>query len=176
MPTPFTIRPFTPADYEAIAQLVAADSPEQLYDYEFRSAGEFHDLDASFAAVGQPLARYVAADASGRVVGYAQHFEIGWSEPAGRYWLVLRVHPDARRRGVGTQLFARVEEDLAQLGARAVVAELVAAIAVVLPGGETGQHLRRERLVDLPGVDVAEREAVPPQDRGDGMNRAEGHM
>jgi GNAT superfamily N-acetyltransferase len=125
MPTPFTIRRFTPADYEAVAELVAADPPDRLYDYEFRSAGEFRDLDESFAAVGQPLARYVAADvATGRVVGYAQHFEIGWSEPAGRYWLVLRVHPDARRRGVGAQLFARVEEDLARLDARAVVAEL----------------------------------------------------
>jgi mycothiol synthase len=122
--TPCIIRPFAPSDYEAIANVVAADPPDKLYDYEFRGAGEFRDLDDSFAAVGQPLVRHVAADSTGRVVGFAQHFAISWSAPAGRHWLVLRVHPEARGKGIGGQLFARVEEDFARIRAHAVVVEL----------------------------------------------------
>ena len=49
---------------------------------------------------------------------------------------------------------------------RAVEAEHLAAERLVLPGGEAGQHLRGERLVELPQPDVAEREPVPAQDRG----------
>src|SRR6266436_9634827 len=33
----------------------------------------------------------------------------------------------------------------------------LAAEFVVVPGGETAQHLRRERLVQFPGLDIAER-------------------
>src|SRR5262249_46332596 len=47
---------------------------------------------------------------------------------------------------------------------RAIEAEHLAAERVVLPGGETGEHLRGEGLVELPQPDVGERERVPPQD------------
>ena len=56
-----------------------------------------------------------------------------------------------------------------------VETQRLAAERLVLPGGEAGQHLRRERLVDLPQPDVAEREAVPAQDRGRAQHRAEPH-
>jgi mycothiol synthase len=122
---PVSIRPATASDYDAISGVVAAYPPDHLYDYEFRTADEFRELDETFRVVGQPLTRYVAADnATGHVVGFAQHFEIAWSAPVGRHWLALRVHPAARRQGVGAQLYARAAEDLARLGARAVVVEM----------------------------------------------------
>src|SRR5581483_11743060 len=54
-------------------------------------------------------------------------------------------------------------------------AERVAAEFVVLPGGKAAQHLRGERFVELPQFDVVEREAVPPQQRGRAIDRAQSH-
>src|SRR5262245_53384104 len=58
---------------------------------------------------------------------------------------------------------------------RAVEAEHLAAEGVVVPGGEAGQHLRRERLVQFPQPDVAEREPMPLHDRGRAQHRPEPH-
>jgi ribosomal protein S18 acetylase RimI-like enzyme len=120
------VRPFasTDADYAAIAAIVAAYPPADTHDFEFRTAAEFRELDEAFAAAGRPLLRYLAEDrAAGWVAGFAQAFEIGWLPPPRRYWCNLRVYPDALRRGVGCSLYARLEADLAQLGARAMQLE-----------------------------------------------------
>src|SRR5262245_35389185 len=58
---------------------------------------------------------------------------------------------------------------------RTVKAEHLAAERVVLPGGETGEHLRREGFVELPQPDVGERERMPAQERGRAQHRAEPH-
>ena len=48
--------------------------------------------------------------------------------------------------------------------------------SVVLPGPQAGDHLRGERLVDLPGVDIVETQAVALQDRRRGVDRAQPHL
>ena len=49
----------------------------------------------------------------------------------------------------------------------------LAAERVVLPGRQAGQHLRGERLVELPQLDIVEREPLPAQDRGRAQHRAQ---
>src|SRR5262245_43573390 len=58
---------------------------------------------------------------------------------------------------------------------RTVKAEHLAAERVVLPGGETGEHLCGEGFVELPQPDVGERERMPAQERGRAQHRAEPH-
>ena len=77
--------------------------------------------------------------------------------------------PSADRAAVDIELVAR------DRAGGALEAQRLAAELVVLPGGETGQHLRGERLVQLPQLDVAELRAVPPQERGRAQHRAEPH-
>ena len=54
--------------------------------------------------------------------------------------------------------------------------ELAAAVVGVLPRALAGDHLRGERLVDLPRVEVVEAEAVPLQDRRRRVHRPEPHL
>ena len=57
----------------------------------------------------------------------------------------------------------------------AAEAEDLAAERVVLPGRQAGEHLRGERLVELPQPDVAEGSPCRLQDRGRAQHRAEPH-
>jgi GNAT superfamily N-acetyltransferase len=121
---PADIRPFAPTDhdYDAIAALAASFPPEQIYDYEFQDAAETRALDRAFAAADRPLVRYLA-EQDGQLIGYAAYFEIAWAPPAGRYWCVLRVHPQRQRQGIGGRLYARVLADLVGIGARSLLIE-----------------------------------------------------
>src|SRR6266850_2784529 len=59
---------------------------------------------------------------------------------------------------------------------RTIEPQFLAAILVVAPCGEAAEHLRRERLVDLPVVEVVQAEAVALQDRRGGVDRPESHL
>src|SRR5262249_58284082 len=73
----------------------------------------------------------------------------------------------ARAHGMAEADGAAVDVELVAVDAagRAVKAERLAAERVVLPGGEAGEHLRREGFVELPQPDVGERERVAAPDR-----------
>jgi GNAT superfamily N-acetyltransferase len=142
----YSIQAFVPSElaYESLAGIVAAYSPDHLYDYEYRTADAFRDFDAAFVAAARPLTRYVAAEAAtGQLVGFAHVFEIAWAPPAGRYWCALRVHPEHGRRRIGRRLYQRVERDLVRLGARAVQAELHEDLGdLIAPLARRGFHER----------------------------------
>ena len=55
-------------------------------------------------------------------------------------------------------------------------AELVAAVGIILPRSDAAEHLRRERFVDLPRVEIVQAEAMPLQERRRRMHRAEAHL
>src|SRR6185312_15226643 len=76
------------------------------------------------------------------------------------------VSARADRMAEADRAAVHVERVALDAAGRALEAERLAAELVVLPGREAGQHLRRERLVELPQPDVAKREAVPAQDGG----------
>src|SRR5262245_27245984 len=83
----------------------------------------------------------------------------------------------ARAHGMAQPDGAAVDVELVALDAagRAIKAEHLAAERVVLPGGETGEHLRGEGFVELPQADVAERKRVPAQERGRAQHGPEPH-
>src|SRR4029077_10196099 len=66
---------------------------------------------------------------------------------------------------------ARVE-----LAQRAVEAELLAAILLVLPRSEAAEHLGGKGFVDLPVVEIVEAEAVALEDRRRRVHRPEAHL
>src|SRR6185437_6964774 len=59
---------------------------------------------------------------------------------------------------------------------RARQTQLVAAECIVLPRAKTGDHLRGECLVDLPGVDIAEAETVAREQRRGRIYGAQSHL
>ena len=59
---------------------------------------------------------------------------------------------------------------------RARQAELVAAERVVLPRAKAGDHLRGERFVDFPRIDIVEREPVALQQRRRRVHGPETHL
>src|SRR5207248_7920284 len=62
------------------------------------------------------------------------------------------------------------------LAERPIEPELLAAVPLVFPGGEAAEHLRRERLVDLPVVEIVEAEPMALEDRRRRMHGSEPHL
>src|SRR5882672_11006899 len=77
---------------------------------------------------------------------------------------------ERNRPAVYVELF-RVE-----LAHRAVEPQLLAAIPVFLPRGEAAEDLGRERLIDLPRVEVVELQAMALENRRGGVHRSEPHL
>ncbi len=107
----------TDPDCAAVAAIAAAE-PETLCDFEYPAVGEVRAFIDSFAATGQTL-RYYLAETGGEPVGYGFLFHIPWLDEPGRYWVAVRVRPEARRRGAGRLLYSRLCADLHALGAAA---------------------------------------------------------
>src|SRR2546423_7847655 len=92
-----------------------------------------------------------------------------------------QMQHDARARGadrVAERDGAAVDVQpvLIELAERAIEAKLLAAVLLVFPGGEAAEHLRRERLVDLPVIEIVEAEPVALEDRRRRMHRPEAHL
>jgi mycothiol synthase len=118
MSEPAHIRPFKPSDqeYAAVARVAASPPGEQLADFEYDDTDELREFDASFEGSGYLLRRYIAEE-GGKIVAYAQLFQIPWLREPGRFWLSLRVDPAYRRRGIGGRLYEHLLADLRALGA-----------------------------------------------------------
>lgn len=92
---PLTIRPLTPADYEAVVaiQNTARHAPGAV------------DAKADFVRTfpkDRP-AIHLVAEADGRVVGYAFAYNASWIGPD-RMWTSIVVDPGHRHRGIGSAL------------------------------------------------------------------------
>ncbi len=116
------IRPFAPADYEevvAISNAIFPDAPSTVAEWRFN--------DEHWDAVKYLRQRFVARDRSrGRLVGYAGLGHIPWNYHPQKFSVNIRVHPDARRQGVGNRLWDHLVEVLAQhqaIAARSMVRE-----------------------------------------------------
>src|SRR2546430_5025103 len=82
------------------------------------------------------------------------------------------AHRMAERNGAAVH----VQLALVQRTHRAIEAQLFAAVLLVLPRREAAEHLRGERLVDLPVIEIVEAEAVALEDRRRRMHRTEAHL
>src|SRR5882672_5045511 len=92
-----------------------------------------------------------------------------------------QMQHDARTRGahrVAERNGAAVDVELfaIELAQRTVQTQLLAAVLVLFPRSEAAEHLRRERFVDLPGIEVVELQSVALEYRRRRMYRSETHL
>jgi ribosomal protein S18 acetylase RimI-like enzyme len=106
---PVRIRPYDPADFDALWQMDAACyAPEVAYSK--RTMRAFLRL---------PGAECLIAEDGGAILGFIMTDRDG---PAGHV-ITLDVSPDARRRGIGTALVNAAHDSLAARGVREVELE-----------------------------------------------------
>jgi GNAT superfamily N-acetyltransferase len=107
------VRPFTDRDYDAVVAIENAcfpDSPDTVAEWRYN--------DDHWDATKYVKLRYVAEEPTGQVVGYAGLQHVPWAFHPQKFSAAIRVHPTARRRGVGTRLWDQL---LAELRARNAV-------------------------------------------------------
>ena len=94
------IRPFdqTDAEYKAFAALNRAVWPD-----EPQTANELKHWDKSLDP--QTLFRRYVVHLDGKVVAIGEYGDTWWSMKPGKLYLRVMVHPDYRRRGIGTALY-----------------------------------------------------------------------
>src|SRR5256885_2981904 len=136
-----------------------------------RTCGSMRSIVPPLGAFDEHRAAEAAADADRRhaalLPGALQCFQ--------------QMQHDARARGadrVAERDGAAVDVQpvLIELAERAIEAKLLAAVLLVFPGGEAAEHLCRERLVDLPVIEIVEAEPVALEDRRRRMHGAEAHL
>jgi GNAT superfamily N-acetyltransferase len=105
----FTIRPFQriEAEYLAIVALENAvwpDFPQTVEEWRHRD--ETRD--------SQYLYERFVVEVKGEVVAVGNYCEPWWSLKPGKYHFNISVHPDFRRRGIGSTLYDKFMSDLAE--------------------------------------------------------------
>ena len=104
------------ADLEAVVTLLAVVYPEAVTTVE----GFRHRLRSEPERARR---RRWVAESDGRVIGWATGGMATTSDRDDVAFLAVAVHPDARRRGLGSELFARAEDHVVALGARKLMTE-----------------------------------------------------
>jgi mycothiol synthase len=119
------IRPFDPTDreYDAVADIAGQFPADELGDFEYQRGADVRAFDESFEGSGHVLKRYIA-EADGVMLGYAHVFQVPWLREPRHFWAAIRVHPAHQRRGVGSQLYQQLCEELPRLDAAAMQIEV----------------------------------------------------
>ncbi|HWI62596.1 MAG TPA: GNAT family N-acetyltransferase [Symbiobacteriaceae bacterium] len=112
----YEIRNAVEADYEAIAVIGTLTRPEPFTAAEVLQQDRRAQADKEVA-----FQRLVAADPTGRIVGYGFVERSNW-EPEGRWSVYACSHPDVRCQGVGQALLTAVERIALEAGATELMA------------------------------------------------------
>jgi len=112
------VRPRVPADDPRIVEIGNLLGP----DYPELTVEEFRQLMAS---VPPQFAReHFVAEAGGEIVGTAWFLQKFWVEQRGSFVAGVQVHPDRRRRGIGSCLYDRLQQSAEEAGAERLFAEV----------------------------------------------------
>ncbi len=110
------VRPFADDDYAAAVEVTNRtfpDAPSTIAEWRFE--------DTHWDTTKYLRQRYVAFEyTSGQVLGYGGFWQIPWNFHPHKFSMNIRVHPDARHRGVGTRLWEHMLEVLRTHNAVAV--------------------------------------------------------
>jgi GNAT superfamily N-acetyltransferase len=143
-----------PGDYAPIADILNLIEPGSA-SAEGLAAEDQHipakvnlyrDDNGLLAGFGRD--RVVAADGSGRVIGYGAVWRAPWAEPGGLASL-FAVHPDFRRQGVGSSLIGHLEGWARQQGASVLNSELKDWIPESLPFAEKRGFVKDAHVFEL---------------------------
>ncbi len=106
-----TIRPFnySDEDYQALCDVSNAVWPDRP---SVPQATKEHDKRRDPKYYFQRL----VVERGGEIVASANYGESDWTHVPGKFSINIHVHPDHQRQGVGTRLYDRIMEDLAERG------------------------------------------------------------
>ncbi|MCP4547444.1 MAG: GNAT family N-acetyltransferase [bacterium] len=113
----FTIRPFTDADYEAMARVhnsAYPDYPETAADWR-----RWNKLKESKINWG-----YFVAEKDGEIVGMANYSNSSWAYHPRKFVMLVAVQPEARGDGIGAALYDKILAAVAEHDAVLVRSEV----------------------------------------------------
>lgn len=110
-----TIRDFQPKDYAAVVEV----SGLQFQEYR-QTVEEVRHWDEQLDPKRFVLHRYVAVDATSRVVGHGHYQHMPWAFHPKKFRTWICVRPEFERRGIGSALYDRIVADLRERDARSV--------------------------------------------------------
>ena len=162
--TDVEIRPFGRADAAAAADVLRTTDPNEVVN----ATRLEHWLDRT-----PPRARWQAwvAESGGRIVGWADA-ELDWDkerDDVGQLWVA--VLPEARRRGIGAQLYRVAEAHLCDAGARRIRSGAIDGDGRAFARARGFEEVRRERLsaLDTETADLRELPALEQEKRQEGF-------
>jgi len=109
------VRPFTPADYPAVAATISAAYPDNPH-----TAAELETGDRQLAGDGRIQHGRLVAELGGEVVGSASYSQSPGSYNPHTFYLELAVAPQHQGRGVGAALYGRLLEAVFPLEPRSL--------------------------------------------------------
>jgi GNAT superfamily N-acetyltransferase len=149
----YTLRPFDDTD-DDYARLVAIDQqawpgePVSLEGLQF----DDEEWDEAF------FFKRVMVEVAGEVVAYAQYCETPWAYEPHKYFIKIMVAPAWQRRGIGSAVYAQIEAELKQRGARLLTAttreDQPHAARFVTVRGFVQQIRELESRLDVPAFDA----------------------
>jgi ribosomal protein S18 acetylase RimI-like enzyme len=113
------LRPFGAGDFAPLVALGTAVFPDAPWNED-----ELRHWEATWDYTRYHRQRVIAEDNSGRLVGYGMIRHVPWEFDPQKYFLLVMVHPEVRRRGIGSAVYDDLLAILAQRDARVVHADV----------------------------------------------------
>ncbi len=107
------IRDFKPDDYDAMAAIL-----NSIYPDHQRSPSELRYWDEYFDHDKYVLNRFSAVETGhGQVVAYGDYRHTPDMFHPKKFWIGVNVDPGSQRKGIGTILYDRIMQDMAEMNA-----------------------------------------------------------
>ena len=147
-----TLRPFTPDDYPAVVAVHNAAFPEyRTTESDLRHEDATRDPRIQFG-------RWVA-DAGGGIVASGSHGQSPWTYHPRRFEILVTVHPEHERRGIGSALYEHLVAEVARFDPIALRSQtredMTSGVRFLEKRGFTEEMRERESRLDVAAFDPA---------------------